>query len=156
VPLPRSASAQAGEGATTSESAPSSEPASEEPVLQLELTLAGVDVAPSPPRTVDGYTLEEMDLRVRRARIGLISSAAVLVVGGVLLGVAGASANIATGENLGLLWGGVALAGVGSVGMIATGILLGVRKRKRRKLHEADYGRPRKVQWDLARSRVVF
>ena len=60
------------------------------------------------------------------------------------------------GLNLGLLWGGVALAGIGSVGMIATGILLGVRKRKRRKLHEADYGRPRKVQWDLARSRVVF
>jgi hypothetical protein len=40
--------------------------------------------------------------------------------------------------------------------MIATGILLGVRKRKRSRLQEADYGRPGRVQWDLARSRVVF
>ncbi|MDH3726046.1 MAG: hypothetical protein OER77_00815 [Myxococcales bacterium] len=161
VPLPLSASAQDAKEATTDEpnvqeSAPSSEPASEEPALRLELAPAGVDIVPRPARTVDGYTLEEMELRVRRARIGLISSAAVLVVGGVLLGVAGASANIATGENLGLLWGGVALAGVGSVGMIATGILLGVRKRKRRRLQEADYGRPRKVQWDPAQWRLLF
>jgi hypothetical protein len=40
--------------------------------------------------------------------------------------------------------------------MIATGILLGVRKRKLRRLQEAHYGRPRRVQWDLAQSRVVF
>jgi hypothetical protein len=40
--------------------------------------------------------------------------------------------------------------------MIATGILLGVRKRKRSSLREADYGRPRRVQWDLAGSQVVF
>jgi hypothetical protein len=43
----------------------------------------------------------------------------------------------------------------GAAGMIATGILLGVRKRKLR-LQEADYGTPRRVQWDLARSRLVF
>ena len=64
--LPRSASAEADE-----EPVPSSETASEEPALQLELTPAGVDIAPSPPRTDDGYTLEEMDVRVRRAKIGL-------------------------------------------------------------------------------------
>jgi hypothetical protein len=40
--------------------------------------------------------------------------------------------------------------------MIATGILLGVRKRKRISLQEADHGRPHRVQWDLAQSRVVF
>jgi hypothetical protein len=40
--------------------------------------------------------------------------------------------------------------------MIATGALLGVRKRKRRRLEEAHYGTPRRVQWDLARSRLVF
>ena len=159
--LPLSASAQDVEADASSEPslqepAPSSKPAPEEPALELKLGADGVDVVPSPPRTRDGYTLEEMDLRVRRARIGLISSAAVLVVGGVLLGVAGASANIATGENLGLLWSGVALAGVGSVGMIATGILLGVRKRKLRELQAAHYGIPRRVQWDLARSRLVF
>jgi hypothetical protein len=40
--------------------------------------------------------------------------------------------------------------------MIATGILLGVRKRDRRSLQEARYERPRRVQWDFARSQVVF
>ena len=38
-------------------SAQNGEPASQEPALQLELTDAGVEVAPMPPRTVDGYTL---------------------------------------------------------------------------------------------------
>lgn len=79
--LPRSASAEADE-----EPVPSSETASEEPALQLGLTPAGVDIAPSSPRTDDGYTLEEMDVRVRRAKIGLGSSAAVLFAGGMFLG----------------------------------------------------------------------
>ena len=62
--LPQSVSAQAGEEGTTvqpsaEEPAPSSEPASKEPALQLKLDAAGVDVTPSPPRTVDGYTLED-------------------------------------------------------------------------------------------------
>ena len=61
--LPQSASAQ--------EAAPTPEPASEEPALQLKLDSAGVEAVPSAPRTVDGYTLEETELRVRRAKIGL-------------------------------------------------------------------------------------
>ena len=66
VGFPQGVSAQAGEEGATSEPgleepAPSSEPAPEEPALQLKLDSAGVDVAPSPPRTADGYTLEEMD-----------------------------------------------------------------------------------------------
>jgi hypothetical protein len=48
------------------------------------------------------------------------------------------------------VWGG------GAVGMIISGALLGVRKRKLRRLQEAHYGAPRRVQWDLARSRLVF
>jgi hypothetical protein len=51
---------------------------------------------------------------------------------------------------------GMVLALGGAAGMIATGILLGVRKGKRRSLQEADYGTPRRVQWDLAQSRLVF
>jgi len=90
--LPQSANAQAGGAATAAEPnlqepAPSSEPASEGPALQLELTPAGVDVAPGPPRTFDGYTLEETDVRVRRAKIGLGSSAAALFAGGMFLGL---------------------------------------------------------------------
>ena len=76
--LHQSASAQdAEEGATSQQNLeePSSEPAPEEPALQLKLDAACVEVAPSPLRTPDGYPLEEMDVRVRRAKIGLGSSA---------------------------------------------------------------------------------
>lgn len=51
---------------------------------------------------------------------------------------------------------GFALCAGGTVGMIACGALLGVRKRKLRKARQAHYGQPRRVQWDLARSRLVF
>ena len=51
--------------------------------------------------------------------------------------------------------GGVLMAG-GAAGMLVSGILLGVRKGQRRKLQEAHYGVRRRVQWDLARSRLVF
>jgi hypothetical protein len=40
--------------------------------------------------------------------------------------------------------------------MIASGGLLGARKRKQRKLKQLHHGNPRRVQWDLARSRLVF
>lgn len=89
--LPWGASAQDVEEGASSEATveepvpeeptPSTEATPEEPSLQLKLGDAGVEVLPSPPRTVHGYTLEEMDLRVRQARIGLISTAAAFVVG---------------------------------------------------------------------------
>jgi len=66
--LPLSASAQAVDEGTepnVEEPAPTSEPAPEEPALELKLDVAGVEVAPSPPRTPEGYTLEEMELRKR-------------------------------------------------------------------------------------------
>jgi hypothetical protein len=57
--------------------------AEEEPALQLQLDDAGVEVTPYfpgtatySPGTVDGYTLEEMDRRVQRARAGLCSESA--------------------------------------------------------------------------------
>ncbi len=157
---PQSASAQGGEEGTTSE--PNlQEPALEEPALQLTLDAAGVEVALTPPRTADGYTLEEMNLRVRRAGFGLGGSGVAFVIGGVLV-ASGISGECGWGGDVPrekcdrLAYAGAALAGGGAAGMIATGILLGVRKRDRRRLQEADYGRPRRVQWDLARSRVVF
>jgi hypothetical protein len=91
VALPLSASAQDAAVSATpepsaEEPAPPSEPAPEEPALQLKLDSAGVDVTPSPPRTADGYTLRrrEMRLRVKRAKIGLGVSAVVMVVGTAL------------------------------------------------------------------------
>jgi hypothetical protein len=169
--LPQSASAQAGaEGETTEpnlqEPAPSSEPAPEEPALQLKLDDAGVGVTPSPPRTADGYTLEEMELRVQRARIGRWSSAGAFVVGtGMAFGALGAAFNCSLasppcssppGWVAPVGWTGMVLMVGGISGMIASGILVRRRKRDRDSLRAAHYGTPRRVQWDLARSRVVF
>jgi hypothetical protein len=44
----------------------------------------------------------------------------------------------------------------GAAGMIISGAVLGVRKGKLRRLQHAHHGTPRRVQWDLARSRLVF
>jgi hypothetical protein len=145
---------------TVEEPAPSSEPAPEEPALQLKLDDAGVEVAPTPLRTPDGYTLEEMDVRVRRAKIGLGSSAAALFAGGMFVGVGiGESyghADTAPKRYTAYLWTGTALLVGGFAGMVASGILLGRRKFDRDWLRQADYATPRRVQWDPARSRVVF
>jgi len=169
MPLPLSASAQAGEEGTTSEpnlQEPSSEPAPEEPALELKLDAAGVDVVPSPARTTDGYTLEEMELRVRRAGIGLGVSAGVFLAGVVMGAIALSEAAPffciieacpPTAEWAAPVgWTGALLTFGGLVGMIATGKNLSRRQRKLRGLQEAHYGRPRRVQWDLAQSRLVF
>ena len=157
--LPLSASGQASEADTTpepnlEEPAPSAEPAPEEPALQLQLDKSGVEVVPSPPRTPHGYMLEEMEVRVKRAKIGLWSTAGVTVVGGVIWGASVPCTKGKTGEDscLGAFAAGAVVAFSGAVGMIVTGALLGARKRRLRSLQEADYGRPHRVQWDLARS----
>ena len=165
VALPQSASAQHGEEGTTSE--PNlQEPVPEEPALQLELDDAGVEVAPTPLRTPDGYTLEEMDVRVRRAKIGLGSSAAALFAGGMFVGfgIGGAWSDPCFFEEcapvpkryVAYAWTGAALSVGGFAGMVASGILLRRRKRDRDSLRQAHYGTPRRVQWDPAQSRVVF
>jgi hypothetical protein len=162
VALPQSVSAQAGDEAAAvepdvQEPASPSEPAPQEPALQLKLDAAGVEAVPSPPRTDDGYTLDEMELRVRRAKIGLWSTAGATVVGGVIIG-ASMPCMRATLEEA--CWGpflsGVFVGFSGAIGMIVTGTMLGKRKRHLRTLQEADYARPRRVQWDLAQSRLVF
>jgi hypothetical protein len=166
--LPQSASAQAGEEGTTSEPnlqepAPSSEPAPEEPALQLKLDAAGVEVVPSPPRTPEGYTLEEAELRVKKARRGLIGTSVILGLGVALWSSAAACSDPPSTEEFldlppcfGLIVTGLVLTGVGLVGMIVSGPVLGARKRKLRRLQEAHYGTPHRVQWDPARSRLVF
>lgn len=171
--LPLGVSAQAGEEVTPSEPnlrepAPSAEPARKEPAMQLKLDEAGVDVAPGcPPRTPEGYTLKEMKVRVKRAKIGIGASALSLVVGGILAGVAVPNLSCESsgtgvgdcpipGWSLPVFVTGVTLAGGGVLGMIATGALLGVRKRKLGRLEGAHYATPRRVQWDPVRSQLVF
>jgi hypothetical protein len=169
VASPLSVSAQAGEEGTTvqpsaEEPAPSSEPASKEPALQLQLDSAGVDVVPSPPRTADGFTLEEMELRVKRARTGLIVSAGVYVIGLAVAipGAVGDCGYVYYGYATPparcdpLLYTGSTLTFLGVVGMITSGVMLRRRKRDRNWLRQAQRTTPRRAQWDLARSRLVF
>jgi hypothetical protein len=167
--LPLSASAQTGEEGTISEPhlqepAPSAEPAPEQPALEIQLDPSGVDVVPSAERYTLQYSAHLLEtVPVGRARKGLIGSGVALGVGGVLFGVSYIDFRIlASADSPPPSWqrpvrvtGGVLMVG-GAASMIATGVLLGVRKRKLRRLEEADYGRPRRVQWDLAQSRLVF
>ena len=138
---------------------PAPEPASEEPALEMKLDADGVQITPSQPRTVDGYTLEEMKLRVKRAKIGLGASAASVPVG-VALGLGGRSRCIAsdywggTCKTLAIIGGTVLVAG--GVAVIVTVVMLGIRNRKLRRLQEAHHASPHRVQWDLAQSRLMF
>ncbi|MGB5372688.1 MAG: hypothetical protein WBN15_02815 [Polyangiales bacterium] len=150
--LPKSVSAEVVESATTSE-----------PALQLKSDSAGVEVVPSPPPTARGDTLEEMDVRVRRARIGLLSTTGVTVIGVALFGAGMARYNssedlndLLTRRNAGLAISGMAVMISGGVGMIASGIVLGLSKSKRRTLKESRHEDSRRARWDLETSRLVF
>jgi len=162
--LPLSVSAQAGEEGTNTEPdlqepMPLSEPAPEEPALQLKLNDAGVEVVPSRPRTGDEYIVAS---QARKARAWLIGTAVVTAVGAPLLAVGltydrrqPPSEDLDfTGVGLAVVGGAMLLVGV--MGMVVSGAELGKSKQKLRRLQEAHYGTPRRVQWDLARSRLVF
>ena len=135
--------------------------ASEEPALELQLDEAGVGVVPPTPRTPDGYTLEELSVRVRRAKIGLGASGIVyalglgLTLGGVACVAPNWSAPMAPGCAA-LYGSGLILATGGLVGMIVSGVRLAGHKRERERLQRSGYRTPGRAQWDLARSRLVF
>ncbi|MBW2378166.1 MAG: hypothetical protein JRG70_01220 [Deltaproteobacteria bacterium] len=176
VVSPPSVSAQAGEeGGSALERwhpeafvDPTKSEVASEPALQLELTPAGVDVAPSLPRTPDGYTLEEMDLRVKQSRRRLIGSAVVFGLGAACAaGAVIASRNFADDESTSItpLFSGAAvvagtaafLLGIGGiVGMALSGSKMAERKQERRRLQEAEHGTRRRVHWDLKTSRLMF
>ena len=146
------------------EPTPSSEPAPEEPALQLELDAAGVEVVPTPPRTADGYTLEELELRVGRTYIGLGVSAVAVAFGTALL-LAGTLADdcwewdAPTKCDVLPIVGGTLMVG-GLVGVVVSSVRNAKLQGKkaidpwwRRGEH---HRKPRRAQWDLARSRLVF
>jgi len=160
--LPLSASAQDAEEGTTAEPGPQepplpSEPAGEEGSPSLE------HADPGSTPTLDWSIVEETP-QAQTAAIGLTATAAVLAFGGVVFGISFIDGcRIFPVEdcpepswNRPVRVTGVVLMAGGSAGMIVSGILLGVRKRQGRRLQEAHYGTPRRVQWDLARSRLVF
>ncbi len=164
--LPLSASAQYIEEGVTSEPnlkqpTPSAEPAPEKPALELKLDTTGVDVAPSPPRTPDGYTLEEVEHRVKRAKVGLILSSVIVAGGAAAMGGAAAVArnaddfgDIGAVGGLGMFGGALMVGGI--IGMGISGKRLSAAKQKQHEVEQAHRGPPRRVQWDLARSRLVF
>jgi hypothetical protein len=105
--------------------------------LELKLDYAGVEVTPSPPQTFDGYTLEELEVRKRRASLALIAPAVTTVAGIALFvfGTSGDCYNDAADDwdyrdacRRPRIAGGV-LMGVGGVGMI-TGSALAARRSK--------------------------
>jgi hypothetical protein len=147
---------------------PAPEPAPGEPALQLKLDDSGVEVAPGHRPTFD-----EMELRVKRARIGVFASTGVLGLSTVFI-VVGAATNpcfLPTPEEEAscrdwsgvLLFTGMGLVWAGIVGLIVSGGIMAHRKRKLRErkreefwLRQARYGTPRRAQWDVAGSRLVF
>lgn len=144
--------AQAGEEGKASEphvveAVPELDSAPQEPALRLTLDDARVEVAPGYPPTFD-----EMELRVKRARIGLIVSAGVSVAGFV---VVAASPNTSEWVSVSELVG-LSLVVGGVLAVVATGALLGVRKGKLRRARGARYGAARRVEWDTARPQLVF
>jgi hypothetical protein len=166
VASPRSVSAQTGEEGEASEpnvveAVPTHDSASQDATLQLTLDDDGVEVAPGyPPR------LDEMELRARRAKIGLGVAAGFLALGiGLTIGAGVCdSRNPApeesfspTSAHCSALFVVAPLVTIGSlIAMIVKGVHLAKRKGELRELQQAHYGKPRRVQWDLARSRLVF
>ena len=165
VASPLSASAQAGEeegGSRLERWHPEAFVDPAEPALRLELTPAGVDIAPNTPRTVDGYTLDEVELRVRRAKIGVGVSTAAVGVGLAMVGGAAVNSIWCSGEPcppprlVAALSVGAVLAVGGLVTMIVSSVALHRRKSERERLREANHERPGRARWDPAQSRLVF
>jgi hypothetical protein len=163
--LPLSVSAQPAEEDSLSSWQVEAKPAPEEPALELKLDEAGVEIAPTEhwpgqitrtPEKADAY------LRVDRAWNGflyggLTAGGALIAGGAMVLGLS----YFCIGEcerpaSPGLFNAGLITMAVGAAAMITSGAVYGVRKRQLRRLREAHYGTPRRVQWDVARSRLVF
>lgn len=166
LPLGASAQAEAEQGVSRLERwHPEAFVDPENRVLRLDLHSADVEVAPSGPRTVDGYTLEDMNSRVRRARIGIGISSVAFAGGAAMAGGGGVTGicftvgggtcrpDRVTGALIGL---GSALMAVGLAGAIASGVVLARHKRERERLTESGDRRSARVQWDPGQSRFVF
>ena len=160
--LPLSVGAQAASEDSLSSWQVEAKPAPEEPALELKLDDDSVKITPGAYRA---RTVEEMEMerRVRRARIGL-GLTAVPIFAGTVVALGSSFSNYSLPESTPeeaeqdrrATIVGTVVAVCGTVSMIATGILLGHRKQKLRELKQAHYGNPRRVQWDLERSRLVF
>ena len=162
---PQSVSAQTSEEGTAAEPslveepAPSSEPVSAEgslsPRVRKRTRQQWGPHAYEPPSASKGQ--EHGRHRMHPAGIVCLTMTGVTVVGAVLVGVG--MTRPSTGDlnrDIAPVAAGTVLMMVGGVGMIISGVMWGKRTRQGRRLEEARYERPRRLQWDLAQSRIVF
>jgi len=164
VTSPLSAGAQSGQEGTDSEPnlhepAPSSEPVSAEGGLSPRVGKRTRKQLGPHAYELPSTSKEQVHSRQRMhpAGIGFLTMTGVTVVGAVLVGVG--MTRPSTGDlnrDIAPVAAGAVLMMVGGVGMIASGIVWGKRSQQGRGLEEARYERARRVQWDLARSRLVF
>jgi hypothetical protein len=102
-----------------------------------------------------------MELREKRAKIGLgvsgvgLGAGLVLTIGG-FVSWAKTPLGGESGAAEAAIVAGVTVMAIGAVAMLASGVMLRKRQRKLHELKQAHDGTPRRVQWDLARSRLVF
>ena len=132
---------------------------------ELRLDSSGLSVSPPPAPP------QKTDAQVLQYRKGVIVSSLVLGIGGALIGSGVVvlrnwqkeeesqepmlEFSVPGGAIVLFTLGTVAALG-GLIGAAASGSNLGTRKRELRELQAAHRGKPPRVQWDLARSRVVF
>ena len=153
---------------TAEEGTPASETEREEPPLKLQVEEAHTEVV-------------KMQRRVRNAKLGVAISGVSVLVGGLLTAAAFSEGILpedpqAHADQQGLEIAAATLLVGGLASLLATGVLLAVRKGKlrdhERELRELRRDLPlgargpgpvramkpqdRRVQWDLARSRLVF
>ncbi|MDH3726047.1 MAG: hypothetical protein OER77_00820 [Myxococcales bacterium] len=160
---PLSVGAQAGQEDATPKSnlqepALSSEPSDdEEGGLSRERSLPRAYTDPASEPSIALKEQEHGRHRMHPAGIAFLTTTGVTVVGAVLVGVG--MTRPSTGDlnrDIAPVAAGAVLMMIGAVGMIISGAVWGKRTRQGRTLKEARYERPRRVQWDLAKSRVVF
>jgi hypothetical protein len=122
--------------------------------------------ATTPWAEMQSPTTADLDLRIRRARLGFWSTFSVAGAG-LMLSIAGAYAYPHCSDELNcvddsqwqsavLFTGGLMLVG-GIVGMLTSGIILARRKRQKRRYEQEVASRvERRLRWDVEKSRVVF
>jgi hypothetical protein len=166
VASPRSVSAQPAEDDSLNswqvdEGASLEQPTPEKPALELKLDDAGVEVAPS------SQSEEYRKTKLRRARIGLATSVIAFGGGAAMAGVALAQVQLFCLEPCPPVpaWAipvaatGFVLTVGGLTGTILSGRRLRHLKEQRRWYTGAPgphHGTLRRIQWDLARSGLVF
>lgn len=131
---------------------------------ELRLDSSGMSVSPPPaPR-------HKTDPRVQQYRKGVIVSSLSIGIGGALIGGGVVVLRkwqreesldpswdlVPPGGTFVLFTLGTVAAIGGLIGAAVSGSKLGARKQKLRELQEARTKTPRRGQWDLARSRLVF